>query len=171
LKITVKLEGDQALIARLTAMPERVRVALVKKVTELALKLEVKVKGKLSGEVLNVRTGALRRSIFHEVYEGYDAGSGGASTTGVFGKVGSSGDVKYAGIHEFGGKTPPHVIYPVKGKALAFMMGGKQVFFAKVNHPGSVIPERSFLRSSLKDMREEITIGLTDAVNDAVSLQ
>jgi phage gpG-like protein len=160
--ISVTVVGDRELIARLERMPDRVRQALVRKVTELALKLEARVKRKLSGEVLNVRTGALRRSIFNEVTD---------DSKGVIGRVASSGDVKYAGIHEFGGKTPPHDIYPVKGKALAFMMGGKQRFFKVVHHPGSKIPERSFLRSSLNEMREEITIGLTQAVNEGLRSQ
>lgn len=157
--INVTIVGDRELLARLSAMPDKVRTALVRKVTTLALKLEAKVKGKLSGQVLHVRTGALRRSIFHEVDQ---------STTAVTGKVASSGDVKYAAIHEFGGTTKAHIIEPVKAKALAFMMGGKQVFARRVNHPGSRIPERSFLRSSMRDMREEITVGLQEAVREGL---
>ena len=88
--------------------------------------------------------------------------------TRVVGKVASSGDVKYAGIHEFGGKTPAHDIYPDKAKALAFMIGGKQVFAKVVHHPGSQMPERSFLRSSLSDMRQEILDGLEFAVKGAL---
>lgn len=49
--------------------------------------------------------------------------------------------VPYAAIHQFGGKTKPHVILPKTTKALAF--GGKVV--KKVNHPGSNIPARPFL--------------------------
>ena len=44
------------------------------------------------------------------------------------------------------------------------MMGGKQVFFKKVNHPGSTMPERSFLRSSLGEMKDEIIGGIREAV-------
>jgi phage gpG-like protein len=153
--INIKIVGDRELIARLEHMPEKLRTALVRKVTALALKLEAKVKDKLTNKVLHVRTGALRRSIFSQVDD---------TATSVTGKVGSSGDVKYAAIHEFGGRTRAHIIEPKKAKVLAFMMGGKQMFAARVNHPGSVIPERSYLRSSMREMREEITVGLKEAI-------
>ena len=50
-------------------------------------------------------------------------------------------NVVYAGIHNFGGKTKPHVIRPKHKKALKF--NGRIV--KKVNHPGSKIPQREFL--------------------------
>ena len=140
-------------------MPSKVHAALLRKVTALDLKLEAKVKQKLSGEVLNVRTGALRASIFSAVED---------NTSSIFGKVASTGDVKYARIHEYGGTTPPHEILPSKAKALAFMVGGKMVFAAKVNHPGSKMPERSFLRSALADMSPEIIEGLNAAVAEGL---
>ena len=161
--LNVTLVGDRELVAKFDAMPQRVHDALLAKVTALALKLEDKVKSeKLSGQVLNVKTGALRRSIFETVTD---------NATSVIGKVASSGDVKYAAIHEFGGTIPAHDIYPVNAKALAFMLGGKQVFASVVHHPGSVMPERSYLRSSLDDMRDEIIDGLREAVVGAVQIK
>lgn len=56
-------------------------------------------------------------------------------------------NVKYAAIHQFGGKTSPHVILPRNKKALAF--GGRVV--KKVNHPGSNIPARPFLALTSED--------------------
>ena len=140
-------------------MPSTLQAALYQKVSYLALKLEAKVKQKLSGDVLNVRSGNLRSSIQNKVEQ---------SSHSVIGKVYSSGDVKYAAIHEFGGTTKAHVIEAVNGKALAFVMNGKQVFVKRVNHPGSKIPERSFLRSSLADMAEEITQELHRTVLDTL---
>lgn len=58
-------------------------------------------------------------------------------------------NVEYAAIHQFGGKTKPHVILPRNKKALAF--NGRVV--KKVNHPGSDIPARPFL--ALTDSDEE----------------
>lgn len=153
--LSVTLTGDRELIARLDAMPGKLQAALIQKVSYLALKLEAKVKQKLSGDVLQVRSGDLRRSIANTVD---------STANSVIGKVYSSGDVKYAAIHEFGGQTKAHVIEAINGKALAFMMGGKQIFVKRVNHPGSKIPERSFLRSSLTDMRDEIVEGLHQTV-------
>ncbi len=157
--LKIEVTGDRELVAKLSAMPSKVHDALLRKVTALELMLEARVKRKLSGEVLNVVTGALRRSIFGTVDD---------AQTRVVGKVASSGDVIYAGIHEFGGKTPAHDIYPDKAKALAFMIGGKQVFAKVVHHPGSQMPERSFLRSSLADMKTEILDGLESAVKGAL---
>lgn len=158
--LTIEVQGDTALIARLTAMPSAVHAALLTKVTALDLALEAKVKAKLSGEVLNVRSGALRRSIFGTIDD---------APTMVVGKVQSSGDVKYAGIHEFGGKTPAHDILPDKAKALHFFAGGREVFAKIVHHPGSTMPERSFLRSSLADMKDQIVAGLNEAVGEGIA--
>lgn len=159
--LNITVTGDRELIAKLGAMPNRVHQELVKKVTALRLQLEAKIKGdKLSGQVLNVVTGALRRSIFSATD---DEGS-----AGVWGRAASAGDVKYAAIHEFGGKTSAHEIVPDKAKVLAFMVGGKQVFAARVHHPGSQMPERSFMRSSLGDMRVEIVDGLKEAVREGL---
>ena len=102
---------------------------------------------KLSGAVLNAGSGTLRDSIAANVS---------ADADGVVASVGSEGDVKYAAIQEYGGKTSAHEILPIKAQALAFVVGGAQVFARRVEHPGSVIPERSSLRSSLDDMRDEI---------------
>lgn len=52
-----------------------------------------------------------------------------------------SNNMPYAAIHQFGGKTRPHVILPKYKKALAFGGG----VFKKVNHPGSDIPARPYL--------------------------
>lgn len=154
--ITVEVVGDKQLIARLTAMPDNIRSALVRKVRALALMLEAKVKGeKLSGQVLNVVTGALRRSISNEVTTGSNS---------VTAEVYSSGDVKYAAIHEYGGTIPAHEVVATKAQALHFVIGAKDVFAKRVQIPDVKMPERSFLRSSLDEMRDEIVEGMKEAV-------
>jgi hypothetical protein len=57
---------------------------------------------------------------------------------------------------------------PDKAKALAFAIGGKQVFAARVNLPAVTLPERSYLRSSLAEMAGEIAEGLSDSVAEAM---
>ena len=52
--------------------------------------------------------------------------------------------------------------------ALAFAVGGKQVFAARVNLPAIAMPERSYMRSSLAEMGDEITDGLSEAVVGAM---
>lgn len=55
----------------------------------------------------------------------------------------------YGAIHQFGGKTAPHVIRPKNKKALAWP--GARHPVRGVNHPGSEIPARPFLGISRLD--------------------
>jgi phage gpG-like protein len=152
LKAELEIRGARKALHRL---PQEIVDAIAKKVRALTINLQRHiVAGKLQGQVLNHRSGALGRSIQTSVR------TAGETTTG---QVFSAGDVKYAAIHEFGGKTKPHEILPDKADALAFMMGGQQVFAKSVKHPGSVIPERSYMRSGLYDMSDEIVGGLREA--------
>ncbi len=150
--LSLSIDGAEALQARLDAFPAALAADLAAKAQALGEALADKVRNeKLSGQVLNARSGALRDSIEAQV-----------STDGdeVSASVGSYGDVKYAAIQEYGGKTGAHEILPVKGAVLAFLVGGALRFAAKVEHPGSVIPERSYLRSSLDEMSAEIVAAL-----------
>ncbi len=154
----IELEGLDATNARLDALPGGLAAALAAKAAELAAALADLVKtDKLAGGVLNTRSGALQASIVAD-----DTRDG----VGVRASVGSNGDVKYAAIQEYGGKTGAHEILPAKAQALAFFAGGVLRFARKVEHPGSLIPERSYLRSSLDDMRDEILSALAGAAAD-----
>lgn len=98
----------------------------------------------------------------------------------VTGEVIASG-LPYLGIQEYGGTTRPHDIYPVNALALAFASPGAaqfhsgstaatvMVFARHVAHPGSRMPERSFLRAALATRRSAIREALTAAVYGAVS--
>ena len=146
------LVGDDALDARLDAFAAALGDALAAKAETLALALADTVKlDKLSGQVLAARSGALRDSIEAEVAADGDA---------VVATIGSVGDLKYAAIQEYGGKTGAHEILPVKGKVLAFVAGGATRFAARVEHPGSTIPERSYLRSTLDEQSDAIVAAL-----------
>ena len=172
--INLSLVGEKELVLHLRSMPAVVRTVIEAKIYALTLKLEARVKEKLSGQVLKVRSGALRRSIASKVT---------AVQNAIEGKVFSSGDVKYARIHELGGKTKPHVIEAKNGKALAFGafvgMGAARsswglfetmMILKKVNHPGSVIPQRSYLGSSLKEQATDIVQGLKLAAIEGARL-
>jgi phage gpG-like protein len=155
LKVEVRVD---AVTASLAQIPAEVLQAVAAKVRALTANLQQHiVADKLQGQVLQHRTGALSRSIQSTTSVNGDVATG---------RVFSSGDVKYAAIHEFGGQTPPHDIYPDKAQALAFMMGGQQVFAKVVHHPGSKIPQRSYMRSGLEDMAEEITAGIRSAATE-----
>jgi phage gpG-like protein len=110
--------------------------------------------------VLKARSGELRSSIRGDIV---DDGAVISATVGSYG-------VDYARIQEYGGKTPAHEIVATKAQALAFIVDGRQIFAKSVRHPGSLIPERSYLRSALSDMEDEITIGLGEAIVEATQL-
>lgn len=78
-------------------------------------------------------------------------------------QVGSK--LKYAAIHQFGGKTAAHVIRPRRKKALAWAAGRHPV--KSVNHPGSVIPARPFLHLTAGD-EQKIIQTVEDYLRDAL---
>ena len=157
--LSISITGGERTAGRFRHMPDDVRRALHAKIMKLTLQLEAHVKNdKLSGQVLHTRSGRLKRSIKSEVV---DRGSI------ITGKVVSTG-VPYAAIHEFGGRTQAHEIVATKAKALSFIMGGKRVFFRRVHHPGSVMPQRSYLRSAMDDMHQQIVDEMAAAVREAV---
>jgi phage gpG-like protein len=156
--LIVSLDGADALDARLDAFPAALLADVSAKASILADALRDKVRNdKLSGQVLNAVSGALRESIFSEI---------GAEGDGILARIGSAGDVKYAAIQEYGGKTAAHEILPSKANVLAFIAGGALHFARRVEHPGSSIPERSYLRSSLAEMTDEIIAALTETPDE-----
>jgi len=100
---------------------------------------------KLSGQVLNVRSGRLRDSIESSVED---------QGTRITGSAFASSDVPYARIHEYGGD-----IYPKIDKALRFVIDGKVIFAQHVR-----MPERSYLRSALRDMKARLIEDMKAAV-------
>ena len=107
LMFAIGLEGLDEASARLDALPAALAAALAAKAAELAAALADRVRNdKLAGAVLNARSGALRDSIAADVA---------ADGDGVVASVGSVGDVKYAAIQEYGGRTAAHEILPRQG--------------------------------------------------------
>jgi len=137
---------------------QAVQDALLGQTDALRGALETRIQQKLSGEVLQIRSGALAASIISSIENDGSDTSVSISSTGV----------PYAAIQEFGGKTAAHDIVAVKAKALAFSAGGGQVFARSVQHPGSTIPARSYLGSSLAEMRDEIESGFKQAILEAL---
>lgn len=147
--IDVKLEvnGGKEFSTKLKVMPEKMNRSLTKAITILTIELKnYIVKDKLTNNVLNVRTGNLRRSIQQVVNSQPD---------NVTGEVFSAGDVKYAAIHEFGG-TIKSRLGTGEGKPKP---NGKATI---------VMPERSYMRSSLKEFQTRIQSRLSIAVNEGI---
>jgi len=155
MNIIVTVKAD-ALIAKMANAPELVRRALLRTVTALSVDIQRSVKqGKLTGQVLHVRTGTLRRSINREVTERSD---------GVFAVIGTN--VEYAAAHEYGMsvvavrknlRKPPHLVTRKMGERV--MTGSPY---------GIKFPERSFLRSTLTEFEPRIRRDIREAVMGVV---
>ena len=153
-------DSGQAMIDRLAGAADLVTQLVSAKMTEMAEELRKHVvDDKLSGQVLKRRSGKLANSIRAEVT---------ADGNGIGVRVFSEG-VPYADIHEYGGKTRAHDIYPDKAKVLAFVMGGRKVFARVVHHPGSQMPERSYMRSSAAELHAHIAEEVAEAARQALS--
>ena len=145
--IEVTLTGDDVLRARLEAMPSKVHDALVACITGEAMRLQAHVvQDKLQGQILNHITGNLQASIHN------DTSDEGQRITG---RVYSAG-CNYAAIHEYGGQIKTRLGMG-KGKP---KVGGKAF---------AIMPERSFIRSSFADYRDQIIESMNVAVQKAIA--
>lgn len=159
LRIFFQNDSANRLNATLRGLVPRITEAIRKRLDEIDAKLQRKIQTeKLQGQVLHHRTGKLINSI--RMIPAKVAGSK------VAGYVeGGGGPAWYGKIHEYG-TDRAYEIVPVNKKALAFMLNGKQVFAKKVLHPS--FAEKSFMRSSLDEMREQIHTELQEAVNEVM---
>lgn len=150
--LSVEIDGDEELVARFAAMPEAIRAALAQKFAALAQKLEDKIKSeKLDGQALFSRSGRLRDQVSVSLNES------GASlfTSGV----------KYAAAQEYGFSGEESVaahsraIRQAFGRAIAPKTILIEAFSRQMR-----LPERSYMRSALDDMTDEIAQALREAV-------
>lgn len=138
--------------------------AIFAKLGEAMELLGDRIRGKLSGEVLQVRSGKLLGSV-HVIPP---TASGDTLTAAV--EAGGP-QAPYARTHEWGGRGPYEIV-PVNKKALAFLGTGggglskanalgEMVIVKRVHHPA--LAERSFFRTSFDEMRAEIIAMLEGA--------
>lgn len=130
-------------------------IALINRVNMLNADLQSRIMGAVSGGVLQIRTGKLARSI--EMIPAAVVGNG------IEGSVQAGGGVAFYTRFQEEGTSGPYPIPAfgplVKGqKMLAFEMGGKQVFFRRVMHPG--LQGKHFVRDTFEAMKPEIVAGL-----------
>jgi phage gpG-like protein len=104
---------------------------------------------KLSGNPLHQRSGALRESITPYRRDEGDILQGGA---------GGGAGLVYAHILEYGGD-----IYPVRAKALRFVIDGNVIFSKHVR-----MPEFNYMRSSFEANADAGVQAIRDAVQEAV---
>ena len=157
----VKITNDYRIGLYLGNAPAGIQEALASKWGALVDDMVVEIRDvKLGGAVLHRISGRLAATVQVSAKEVYGnklrfvVRAGDASTP-------------YARIQEYGGKTAAHDIFPVKKAALAFIgSSGNRVMASVVHHPGSVVPARSYMRSTLEEYRPRIRAMLLEAVSD-----
>lgn len=151
---TVKVNASSTTL-RLNELPARLRAGLLNAVQILDAELLSVARAKAGGDLVQVHTGKYLASIKGDVRN---------TENRISGIVYS--DAPQADILEFGGTIPFHEILPNVAKALAFMMGGGQVFAAGVAMPDVVIKKRGPLHSALYQMHQKILSDMGAAVGD-----
>ena len=140
--ISGSVHGGTEVVQRFDAMPARLRAELRAGISELSIKLTNRVKNKLDGQVLKVRSDRLRASITQAVMDKGDAVTGITSTA-----------VSYARAHEYGFNGVVSVRSHMRTIKQAFGRSINPVTFQVSAHTMHIkLPERSFLRSSLREM-------------------
>jgi phage gpG-like protein len=155
---------------------EQIRNDIFTEMKKIAVDLQAYVKGeKLSGQVLKNRTGNLRRAITEQATKTADA---------IMGIVGVAPNAAaYAAIHEFGGtihipavegtlmvfpsKGAPPTRFSKSGKALKGLKGfsfDQLVFTTKHRAFDVKMPERSYMRSSLRENKNAFLSRLSETV-------
>lgn len=154
--------GGEKVVERFGRMGQKVQDEIGDEIQRIVLRLQRHVVAdKLSGQVLNVKTGRLRRSINQAVE--------GKGTAEVSGTVGTN--VVYARAFELGYSGPEAVKAHMRQMNVAF---GKPVKNPREIQVGAFtrhvdIKQRSFLRSALEDMTPQIRLDLAAAVKRATA--
>ena len=151
--IQVTVPGTERLETDLGLTRAHLLIALRTEIQRIAVDVTAHVKDqKLSGQVLKVQTGRLRRSINFRVTE---------SATGVQATVGTN--VEYARIHEFGFRGSVNI----KAHLRKLKSGKKAAVRA---HSRNVnLPERSFLRSTMREMQSGIDQRIARVVAQSIA--
>ena len=169
MKIRMEMTGDREYIAKVSSGNGKVAGALRRAISVLAVDLQAHiVRDKLSGQVLKRVSGDLSRSVSIRYEDG-----------GMTAVVGAN--VPYAAKHEYGfsgtESVRAHVrrnreqmksarrnalgneTRPSKAKGAGSGVTAVNAFSRQVNYPA-----RSYMRTGLADMREQISNALTSAV-------
>lgn len=159
MRLEVHITGVDDVAIEMKAIPGRVHKAVERSIGRSLLALTRLVKqSKLTGQVLHVRTGRLRRSIHSEMS---------STPEEIIGIVGT--DVAYARVHEFGFTGEVNVRQHLRTIKQAFGRSIEPTQILVGAHGRHVsLPERSFLRSALQEMEPEILAGIRRAVVTAL---
>lgn len=173
--ITGRIDGDREIVEYLERNPEMLRAALKVGIGRAVLRLQREVKeNKLDGQVLRRISSRLERSINTKVADSAD---------GVEGTVGTN--VEYARPHEFGFKgvvtVREHLRKVKEGsrfnvrnarqgprEALREAVASSRKVMVRAHDRHVDMPERSFLRSALRDLAPALQAEVNAAVITAL---
>lgn len=152
---SLDIAGADELAQRFADMPSAIREALTQKRDALAQQLLDAARAKLSGDVLNARSGALRDSLQASADDDLSA------------RVFSSGEVKYAAAQEYGFEGDESVAAHSREIREAFgrAIDAKTIFVAAFARHMN-LPARSYLRAALDEMRDDISQGFAEALEE-----
>lgn len=157
MRVYVKLSDTTRFSAYAADMPKAVRAALTAKSQLLGARLKAyTIQSKLSGQVLNKKTGKVQRSLKIKMEQ-----SAHKVVTTLY------TNYNVAKMYEKGGRIPAHIITPRKAKILAWSKDGIMNYAHEVHHPGVDVKARHFMADSLREMSAEISTELKMAVLDA----
>ena len=129
-----------------------IRAALAEKMTYTSAALTQGILGKVTGQLLQVRSGRLSTSVRALPTEtAPDEITGGATAGG--------GVVTYARPLEYGSRA--HLIMAINAKTLHFQIDGKGIFRRSVMHPGT--RAYAFMRGTLDEQAASIQEGFQQA--------
>ena len=191
IRITFKRQSDRAVAEAIRSKAPQLRQALTEEMDKLMLDLVARVQQKLSGEVLEHRTGILSGSITKQPTV--------QSGNRIIGTVTGAGPpAQYGIVQEMGGRRAFEIL-PVHKRALAFFPSGAAgagpegrslfhqagrlrgslkrgkgaefsalggVVVKRVIHPP--LPPRPFMSTSLNEMRGEIVSRIFEAAAKAI---
>lgn len=142
----IEVTGIDLISAKIERMSDDIKIKLRVTMTDVVNLLQNKiVDDKLNGGALNRRTGNLYRSIKSEIIESENSITGRVFTTGI----------PYAPIHEYGGTIKTRLGTGAKPPR---RLGKAEV----------IMPQRSYMRSSLQELRDSIIEQLSIAVGEVV---
>ena len=158
--ISAELLGDGRALDQLRALPDAANAGLARAIAKLGIALQSHVQqDKLSGEVLNVRSGTLKSSIDVHI----DKSAAGVTAT-VF------TDLDYAAAQEYGFSGTVNVRASLRmiKQAFGHPIATKTVS-VRAHSRQMDLPARSFLQSALDDMAPNISADVEDALREAIT--
>lgn len=157
-----QIKEKELVLRHMEELPDKLVARVDRAVGTMTLALLRVVVGKLSGGAINSKSGKLLAAVRRGTYKVHEPARG--RIVGVVGVKGADKQTMIAaGVQEYGASIAARVVEARDARALKFQLGGADFYRGKVQLPNITVPERSFLRSSLEQMRPSIQAAINDA--------